>query len=230
MENRVITVKGVGQVSTPPDLLVIEMNVEVIEPDYEAATRRAAEALDTLRAAVVSAGHDGKRLKTTSFSVNTKYESYKDKNGNYQSKFLGYCCAHGLRLEFDLDMKKLGATLGAIAACDAKPKFSIRFSVKDASAVSAELLESAIEDAKWKAGILAGSAGVSLGEILRVDHNWSEIHLYSDTDMRVDNMLCMKAPSIDMDIEPEDINLTDTVTVIWAIMETTQYSGRKRIR
>jgi uncharacterized protein YggE len=189
------------------------------DPNYEASMRRATEMLDALRAAVVSAGHDGKLLKTTSFNVNTKHETYRDKNNNYQSKFVGYCCTHGLRLEFDLDMKLLGVTLGAIATCDANPKFSIRFSVKDASAISAELLENAIENTKWKAGILAKSAGVGLGAILRIDYNWSEHHFYSSTDMRVgEDMLCLaEAAPMEMDIEPEDINVSDSATIVWAI-------------
>ena len=33
MENRIITVKGIGKVSATPDLLVIEMNLEVTEPE-----------------------------------------------------------------------------------------------------------------------------------------------------------------------------------------------------
>jgi len=53
MENRVITVRGTGKVSAAPDLLVIEMNLEVTEPEYEAAMRNAAEMLDALRTAVV---------------------------------------------------------------------------------------------------------------------------------------------------------------------------------
>ena len=219
MENRVITVRGTGRVSTAPDLLVIEMNHETVEPEYEITMRRATEMLDALRTAIESAGHDGKTLKTTSFNINTKYESYRDKNNNYQSRFIGYCCTHGLRLEFDLDMKKLSATLGAITACKANPKFTIRFSVKDTSAVSSELLESAIHDAKWKAEVLANSAGVRLGAIQRIDYNWNEMKVYSDTEFGDAGYMMQysEAASLSMDIEPEDINVSDTVTVVWAI-------------
>ena len=219
MENRFITVKGVGKVTTAPDLLVIEMNLEVTKPEYEESMRLSAEMLEALRAAVVSAGHDGKILKTTSFNVDTKYESYRDKNDDYQSKFVGYCCKHELRIEFDLDMKLLGITLGAIAACEANPKLSIEFSVKNATAVSAELLENAIKDARLKAGILAKSAEVDLGAILRIDYNWSEHHFYSETDINIPSYLRRRSDGapMKMDIMPEDINASDTATVVWAI-------------
>ena len=53
MENRVITVKGTGKVSAAPDLLVIEMNLETVEAEYEITMRCATETLDTLRTATV---------------------------------------------------------------------------------------------------------------------------------------------------------------------------------
>jgi uncharacterized protein YggE len=85
--------------------------------------------------------------------------------------------------------------------------------------VSEKLLENAVENAKWKATVLAKAAGVKLGAIQRIDYNWSDIHLYSNTNY----MLCESAAAysadntIDIDIEPEDIKVSDTATVVWAI-------------
>jgi len=215
--NRELVVKGIGKFVAAPNLIVLNMDLDVCELDYERTMRRSSETLDTLRAAIVSAGHDGKELKTTSFNIDTKYETYRE-NGSHKQRFVGYDCFHGLKLEFDLDMAMLGATLGAIAGCEAKPNFNIKFSIKDPNAVSEQLLESAVENAKWKATILAKAAGVKLGAIERIDYNWSELHLYSQTDYRLcDAMVCEAAAPMAMDIEPEAINVSDTATVVWAI-------------
>ena len=217
MNNRELVVKGIGKTATAPDLIVLNMNLEASAPEYENTVRRSTEMLDTLRAAIVSAGHDGKELKTTNFNINTKYESYRE-SGDYKQHFAGYTCNHGLKLEFDLDMPMLGATLGAIARCEAKPNFNIKFSIKDPTAVSEQLLESAVKDAKHKATVLAKVAGVKLGAIQRIDYSWSEHHFYSQTDYQLnDLMLCKAAAPIAIDIEPEDINVSDTATVVWAI-------------
>ena len=218
MNNRELAVKGIGKAAAAPDLIVLNMNLKVTEPDYEKSMRRSAELLDTLRDAIVSAGHDSKALKTTSFNINTKYENYRD-NGGHKQRFVGYTCYHGLKLEFDLDMPALGATLGAVAGCEANPNFSIRFSIKDPNAVSEQLLESAIENAKWKAAILAKASGVTLGTIQRIDYNWSELHLFSNTDMLMGDgaLYCAEAAPMSIDIEPEEINVSDTATVVWAI-------------
>ena len=59
MNNRELVVKGIGKAVAAPDLIVITMNIEVTEPNYEKTMRRGSEVIDTLRAAIVSAGHDG---------------------------------------------------------------------------------------------------------------------------------------------------------------------------
>jgi len=217
VNNREIIVKGIGKAAAAPDLIVLNISIEVNMPDYEKTMRHSTEMLDTLRTAIVSVGHDGKELKTTNFNINTKYESYRD-NGGHKQRFAGYVCYHNLKLEFDLDMPMLGATLGVIAGCEAKPNFNIKFSIKDPTAISEQLLESAIENAKHKAEILAKAAGVKLGAIQRIDYNWSEHHFYSLTEYQVDNLMVHEAAApMAMNIMPEDINMRDTATVVWAI-------------
>ena len=218
MSNRELVVKGIGSVSAVPNLIVLNMSLEVCEPDYEKTMQRGVEMLDALRAAIMSAGHEGKDLKTTAFNINTKYESYKDMDA-WKQRFVGYTCSHGLRLEFDIDMEKLGATLGAIADCEANPNFNIHFGIKDPNAVSEQLLASAVENAKWKAAVLAKAAGVTLGAIQRINYNWSELQLYSNTEIDMGNgvLQCDENAPMAIDIVPDDINVNDTATVVWAI-------------
>jgi uncharacterized protein YggE len=214
MRERTITVRGTGNVSAKPDLIIMEMNIEVTERDYAATLEGATGELDMLRAALASIGHDGKSLKTTSFNLQTKYESYKQKDG-WKNRFTGYSCSHGLRLEFDLDMSTLGKTLGAIAECEAGLQCNIKFSVKDLASVKEQLIESAVKNATEKANCITQAAGVKLGAIQRMDYSWGELRLYSDTDMMVGEASATKAMALE--IEPDDIDASDNMTVVWAI-------------
>jgi len=235
--NRVIVVKGIGKHSATPDLIVLQMNLEVVQPQYDQTMQCAAKALDALRLAITSAGHDGKNLKTTRFKIDTKHESRKVRD-EWKDYYVGYACEHGLSLEFDFDMAKLGATLDAIAKYELapntihesdkisihdaiikfqiKPKIKINFSIKNPDAVSERLLQNAIENAKNKAGILAQSAGVKLGVIQRIDYNWEELQIYSKTDYSIREEMCLSDRC--MEITPEDIDVSDTVTVVWEII------------
>lgn len=216
---RTITVKGMGRVTTTPDYVVISMSLEAHEQDYEATMELAAKKIEQLNTSLEEIGFEKKSVKTTNFNVRTDYEREKDRNGNYKSVFNGYICSHRLKVEFDFDTKRLAQTLYAISRCLAQPELSISFTVKDPSAVNKELLKSATINAKEKAQILCEASGVELGQLLTIDYNWGELNIVSHTDYMLEEK-CMAMPVgglADMDIEPDDIDVSDTATFVWEI-------------
>ena len=74
-------------------------------------------------------------------------------------------------------------------------------------------------DAKEKACVLTKAAGTTLKDIQTIDYSWGEI-AFESSPMR-GAMLCESmrkaGDSLDMDIEPDDIEVSDTVTVVWMI-------------
>lgn len=214
---RTITVKGIGAVSVKPDLIVLRLSMETAEYEYDAAMKAAAEKIDFLNKALEAAGFEKKSAKTADFRVRADYERLNDGKGNYTSVFMGYKCRHELKIEFDFDTKRLAKALSEISECIAKPEISIDFTVKDSSAVSGELLKAAVKNAREKAEILCAASGAKLGELLSIDYNWGELHLYSATDYDVEGKCMMLGAADDMDIEPEEIKARDTATFEWAI-------------
>lgn len=214
---RTITVKGIGAVSVKPDLIVLRLSMETAEYEYDAAMKAAAEKIDFLNKALEAAGFEKKSAKTADFRVRADYDSLNDGKGNYTSVFMGYKCRHELKIEFDFDTKRLAKALSEISKCIAKPEISIDFTVKDSSAVSGELLKAAVKNAREKAEILCAASGAKLGELLSIDYNWGELHLYSDTDYDVEGKCMMLGAADDMDIEPEEIKARDTATFAWEI-------------
>lgn len=216
---RTITVKGMGRVTTAPDYVVISMSLEAHEKNYEATMGLAANKIEQLNASLTEIGFEKKSVKTTNFNVRTDYDRVKDRNGNYTSVFNGYICTHRLKVEFDFDTKRLAQALYAISRCLANPELSISFTVKDPSAVNTELLKSATINAKEKAQILCEASGVELGQLLTIDYNWGELNVVSRTDYMLEEK-CMAMPVgslADIDIEPDDIDVSDTATFVWEI-------------
>ena len=82
MNERTLTVKGIGNMKTAPDLIVITMNLTTTTPDYTKTTQYAARDIEAIRKAIVSAGHNRQALKTTDFNIKTEYESFEDATGN----------------------------------------------------------------------------------------------------------------------------------------------------
>lgn len=215
--NRIITVKGTGNVKVKPDLIVITMSLESIHLDYNRTMKLAAEAVEGLLKAIQSLGFVKTDLKTTNFNISTHYESYRDNDNNYKSKFDGYLCEQGLKLEFDFDTEMLSKVLTTISKANIEPRLNIQFSVKDKDAVSEELLFSATENAKRKAEILAKASGVILGDLISIEYNWGELHLYSQTRFAMEDQLMKLSESSAPSIEPEDIDVSDTVSFVWEI-------------
>lgn len=214
---RTITVKGIGAVSVKPDLIVLRLSMETAEYEYDAAMKAAAEKIDFLNKALEAAGFEKKSAKTADFRVRADYDRLNDGKGNSTSVFMGYKCRHELKIEFDFDTKRLAKALSEISKCIAKPEISIDFTVKDSSAVSGELLKAAAKNAREKAEILCAASGAKLGELLSIDYNWGELHLYSATDYDVEGKCMMFGAADDMDIEPEEIKARDTATFAWEI-------------
>lgn len=163
---------------------------------------------------------NGKDLKTTKFFVNAEYESYRDKRDNYRKRFVGYKFQYKLYIQFPVDNQLLGKVLYVLAQSDVKTEISIGYTVSHAEKVKNDLLEKAVQDAKDKANVLAQASNLTLGEILSIDYSWGEMTIYQETSndfAMAEPQFLMQAGSYNMDIEPDDIDVEDTVTIIWAI-------------
>ena len=216
---RTITVTGKGQVSVKPDTIKLRITTEGTYYEYEDTIRISADQTRILKETLASAGLDPADLKTTSFDINTAYESYKDKEGNYKSRFVGYKFSHRTYIKFENDNKVLGRVLYAISKCPIDISFDIDYTVSNPEDAKNDMLKNAIADAKAKAKILADAAEVELGQIEDISYSWSELHFTSSP---IDNFVMepkmMAAPdAYDIDIEADDIDLSDTVTVVWEI-------------
>ena len=178
------------------------------------------ETTKILKELFVSLGFKKDDLKTRSFGINTKYESYKAKDQSWKKRLIGYTYTHHMLIEFDADNNKLGEILYALAHSVITPEISIEYTASDAEKYKDELLKNAIEDSKHKAKVLEHAADVELGDIVSIDYSWGEINFVSEP---IQNFAFASAektigsPGYDIDIEADDIDVTDTVTVIWNI-------------
>ena len=217
---RTIKVTGKGAVKLKPDMIRINITLEAVRKSYDDILQESARQVELLKDCFEKIGFDRNDLKTLDFSVETETECYHDKNGKRVREFVGYNFSHDLKIEFDADNELLGKVLFALAKVSIKPEFSISYTVRDVEKAKNQLLKAAVLDSKGKAVVLTEAAGVILGEIVTIDYSWGEINLVSKSTldyMSLDDSCMTCGGSIAMEIEPDDINVTDTVTVVWKI-------------
>ena len=217
-DKRTIRVTGKGKIKVKPDMTRVTLTLEGTYREYDETLRRSSESTDQMKDLLSNFGFARSDLKTLNFSVDTEYESYRE-NGEYKQRFIGYKFCHVLKVEFDSDNNRLGKILFGLAHCPQHPEFRISYTVKDAEGAKNELLGRAVKDAKEKAAVLAQAAEVSLKDILSIDYSWGEIDFEVNPMGKM--MMCDSCPapgaSYDLDIEPDDIDISDTVTVVWEI-------------
>ena len=216
---RTIRVTGKGQICVKPDQIRITLSLEGLYPEYGEALRRSAEDTEKIKDLLMGLGFARTDLKTLDFNVDTEYESYQEKN-TYKRRFVGYKYHHQMKVEFDSDNDRLGKVLYALAKCPLQPEFRLSYTVKDPEAAKNELLGKAVADAQAKAQTLTQAAGVVLKDIQSIDYSWDQISFEVQPMSRMlmtEDCAAEGADSYDIDIEPDDIQVSDTVAILWEI-------------
>ena len=216
---RTIRVTGKGLIKVHPDMTRVTIELTKRSMDYGETLALAARDTEQLKDLLAPFGFARSDLKTLDFGVETEYENYQEKNA-WKRRFIGYKYSHTMKVEFDSDNKLLGRVLYALANCPLRPEFRLSYTVKDPEKVKNELLGKAVQDAKTKAAVLAEAAGVKLRDIRSMDYSWSRVDFeISPMSKGLEMEKCMPIGDggFDMDIEPDDLEVTDTVTLVWEI-------------
>lgn len=214
---RKIRVTGKGKIIIKPDLIRLNIKASDVLKKYEDCINKSSKSFKELRKIIENSGLNPNDLKTTEFSVDTEYKSYYE-NDIYKREFQGYKYVHNLYINFPNDNDLLEKVLYELSKSKTDYEFSINYTVKDIESAKNKLLAKAVEDSKTKASILAKASEVLLGEIISIDYSWDEIEVFSKP---IDDFVINRAQSIenkiDIDIEADDIDLSDTVTIVWKI-------------
>lgn len=215
---KTLRVTGKGKIKVHPDTTRLTITIERTYKDYEETLKRSAEMTEELKNLFEKFDFEKSDLKTLSFNIETEYEDYKE-DDVYKRRFKGYRFCHVLKIEFDSDNERLGKILYALSHSPVCPEFKISYTVKNPENAKNELLKKAVSDAKEKAKVLSDAAEVPLKEIQSIDYSWGEIQFETRPfEMMKEIHTCnCENETFDLDIEPDDIDAEDTVTVVWEI-------------
>lgn len=217
---RTIRVTGRGRIAVRPDKTRISIVLKGRAREYAKALQQSSEDTELLKDLLSTLGFERSDLKTLSFDVDESYETYHEDN-TYKRRFKGYTFEHDLKVEFFSDNQRLGKILYALAHSPIHPEFSISYFVSDPDAAKNKLLGKAVEDARKKALVLSTAAQVKLKDIQSIDYSWQQIEFeFSPMNRMMSSSIreeVLSEASYDLNIEPDDIEASDTVTIIWEI-------------
>lgn len=221
---RELKVTGKGKVVATPDRTVLNIELKGTEKEYKKAYQKMEHSTKEVKELFQKLSFESTDLKTKKCEIEARnHREYNEKRNAWETVFKGYEFVHKMTVSFDKDNLRLGKILKSLSKCESKPEVDVSYTIKDVEGMKNNLLKKAIADSKNKATILAEAAGVTLGKIVKIDYSWGEINLNSHTMdsfldvMRLSDDEDYEDEALEVNIEPEDINLSDTVTVIWEI-------------
>lgn len=163
-----ITVTGTGEATAPPDLMIVDLGVSVLDESVSDAISGAARLAEALIEALEEGGVARPDIGTSSYSVGSEY----DWSGS-ERRLLGYRATNGLRAKVR-DMARAGEVIDAStrAAGDAAQVTDVGLSVEDPTSLYAEARGKAWADALAKAKQLADLAGKTLGDAVAISESF----------------------------------------------------------
>lgn len=222
-KERLITIKGIGKVTVPVDYIEMTLTFDELNKDYKKGYELFASHILEIQDIIQNCGFDKKDLKTSELIEKTNYE-HVNKKGTYVDVFKGYIFHTEMILRFDFSSSMLNEVFTAITKSKASPKIKVEFTVKDKEAVKRSLLGNAAKDAKEKAGILCQSMDVKLGSLQKINYNWEDIYIHSNTSYDMDNRMIGWGSSPEfyttgINYTPDDIDVTDDALFVWEITD-----------
>jgi len=160
--DRTITVTGVGRVMVTPDIADVRIGIAQTRPTVAEARAAAAQRAEHVVAAVLSAGVDRADVRTASLVVQPDIE-YTDRTPRVRGHQVNHQYLVTVR-----DLARLGAVIDGALAAGATGLDGVSFRNADAAGADDRARVEAIRDARRRAELLAGEAGVRVGEVVAI--------------------------------------------------------------
>ena len=154
-----ITVSGTGETRISADTAVISLGVNARDRDVLAAQKKVNEAIAAIRKALAEKGVKEEDTSTEYINIYAIYDYKGD-----QEQLAAYNASSTLAIRVT-DPDDVGALIDAAFAAGANTLNGISFSASETEEAKAEAMKKAMEDARAKAEILAGAAGLKVSGI-----------------------------------------------------------------
>ena len=155
-----ITVTGEGRVSSAPDMAMIHLGVTTQGDTAAAALAANSAEIAKVLANLTAAGIEGRDVQTTGLSINPNWQS----TSSGASTIQGYIASNTVTVRVRA-LETLGTLLDAAVKDGANTLNGVEFGLQAPDPVMNEARKAAVADAKARAELIAGAAGVKLGAI-----------------------------------------------------------------
>lgn len=164
---RTISVSGTGRISAAPNIADIDIGVVTQASTARDALSANNEQMETLHKVLKERGVAAKDIQTTNFNINPQYSQPPVPQPGvpqreFVPKIIGYNVQNSVRITAR-DLAKFGEVLDAVVTAGANQMHGIRFRIDGNESLLENARKKAMQEAKKKAELMAGEAGVIVG-------------------------------------------------------------------
>lgn len=231
-----ITIDAAAQGDFKPDLFELEVTFEAEYETREECIESYNKDYALVKEALIKLGMPEEAITTGPFIVRAHYEwiyekveepyarGRREEYRRVRKEISGYEYEGSLSVERPMDLQLVGAIWSTLYEIEGDFGFEFEFKLEHPEIHERELLEQAVAEARERAEVLASAAGVTLGVVEAIHHEYryarrsgSRIE-YREHEV----MYCASAvydEDIDAtpDINPEEITVSCSVTLRWAL-------------
>ncbi len=160
--DKLVTVTGEGTVAATPDAATIRIGVSTQGKSAREASDANAKEMTAVMAAIKDAGVAERDVQTASLSLQPRYDN---KPGG--ARLIGFQASNQVSVKVH-DIGQLPAVLDRAIAAGANEMSGIEFIVTEQSKLLDKARAAAIADARRKAELYAGAAGMKVGRVLAI--------------------------------------------------------------
>lgn len=203
---RTITVSGTARVAAEPDVARLTSGVTSEADTAREALARNTEAMRKVIAALKGKGIDPRDIQTSSFRVEPKYSTPKDRAPG----IIGYRVVNQVHVAVR-DLARLGEILDELVTSGANQLGGLDFEVTKADVLKDTARTEAVANALRKARLLAGAAGAQIGDVVAIAEEFEQGPMPG-------HVMTRAAPkAMPVPIEAGTELLEARVTVTWAL-------------
>lgn len=204
-----ITVTGEGTVTAAPDLATVSLGVTTQGATAAEAMGANSAALALVLERVKAAGVEDRDIQTSTLNLNPNLAGT---DGSSVPTIQGYVAVNTVQLRVR-DLEKLGSVLDAAVTDGANTLNGISFGLAEPDPAMDEARKEAVANARARAELLTGAAGVGLGRVLSINESGGYAPPMPMYRMEA------AADAAPVPVEGGEVGVTASVTITWEIAQ-----------
>lgn len=205
-----LTVTGQGVAEVIPDMAWITLGVSAEAPDAGDTMDKVAAVTGDMLTLLAQEGVEPRDVQSSQINLSPRYNYNRNNDG--PPKLVGFLARATLTVRV-LELEKLGQVMTAVTGVGANEIHGLRFDIQDRSGAQDDARKAAVADAKHRAEVLAGAAGLSLGPVILMSEGGS-------TNIApVMNAMAMERASADMPIAAGELEIRSSVTMVFQLQD-----------